>query len=226
MTQHITFTAIAGSDHPLLPELKAIYQEAFEEDERVNFEELSNSAGRHEAGVDYGLVALMLADQPAGLAAWAYETDLNIGYIRYVAVRAGQRGQGLGGRLWQNVMSQIEAQALRAQGSRPRLVVWEIRDAADAPSEEERQHRLRRQRFYERLQGQATFAYICPPVRAGQPELRLLLMAQTFPPSRRMSRAEAWDMAWTGLRLNGAEMEDSYAEYARKALEEWDYDAS
>lgn len=91
---------------------------------------------------------------------------LPITYLHYFAIDRSFRGQGVGGKLLQNLISYADQLNIQRHNKSMGLL-WEIEDPLAATSEQERELRLRRVAFYEK---QNAFLlpkpFIQPPIQA------------------------------------------------------------
>jgi GNAT superfamily N-acetyltransferase len=114
-----------------------IYAEAFSPDLRVPFRELTA-----DEDVDRTLVALD-GRTAVGFAALRLLRSVEWSFLRYFAIDASRRGQGVGRQFWD-----LLPDCLRA-GAWPRRIVFEVEDPAEAAgSAAERVIRERRIRFW------------------------------------------------------------------------------
>jgi GNAT superfamily N-acetyltransferase len=198
--------------------LQAIYEEAFEADEKVPFEYMLPWADSHYPHYRTALEALFNGDDLIGFAMYNYLSNHNLGYLAYIAVRSDLRGRGHGDWLCRELFARLEQFAREACGQPPRFTFWEVRDPSDAENETERLRRQQRIDFYQRLGGQTLpmIDYICPPVGPDQPDVPYLLMVRTYPSGRELSDQDLVDVTMAGL----VEMNDvsPQSEYVRRAL--------
>lgn len=212
----LSLTSPAGE--VFYPAARAIYEEAFEPEEKVPFEGLWFAARRGGEDPETHFLGLLEGEQLVGTAWFCTFPAERLGYLGYIAIAAADRGKGYGEILLRTVLQQMRDRLMDTSGQPPLAVFWEVRDPADAPDEAERIHRLRRIRFYEKFGAQCLpVDYLCPPVAPGQPEVRFTLMAVTFPPGQPLAAESLRRIALTGLvRLEGA---DPAGEYVRRALQ-------
>src|SRR5262245_30477745 len=78
-----------------LAQARAIYEAAFSPDLRVPFSDLTRPGD-----VDQTFVALQ-GELPAGIAALRLLGSVRWSFLRYFAITAERRSQGLGGQFWQ-----------------------------------------------------------------------------------------------------------------------------
>jgi GNAT superfamily N-acetyltransferase len=119
--------------------LRRIYEEGFPPHERAGF-----AAVTAERRDDELALALVDDGQPAGFAMLRPLGDTGWIYLRYFVVDSAQRGQGLGGLLWEQLTAR-----LRQEGYT--LLVLDVDDPDEPgrdPAEVEIRHR--RIRFYQR----------------------------------------------------------------------------
>ncbi len=213
--------------HPGAPEVAAVrglYDTTFADDERVPWERLWPWYVTPDDNFRAVFWAATLAEEVVGLAFFGYFRRQNLGYLTYLAIRPGLRGQGLGGWLCGRVFEAVRQMAQAARGADPRLIFWEARRPEDAADAAEAELRRRRIAFYERQDARALpIAYTCPPIAAGQPAVAFTVMARTYPPGRPLTADEALDVALTGLiEANGAEPESAcVAAAVRSVREKW-----
>jgi GNAT superfamily N-acetyltransferase len=182
-------------------ELEAMYVSSFEPAERVLFSLLWDSQQRPPNNEFLPeMVGLMEGGKPVGGAWYGYMPDVNLGYLGYLFIHPRKRGSGYGTILCQHVFSAIAQRALKISQKLPRFTSWEVRIPEEASSEEERQRRFKRLRFYERLGAAPVHVfYPCPPIGEGQPALNFLPMAITYPPGRELSEEDRVDLVYYGL---------------------------
>jgi hypothetical protein len=114
-----------------------IYAEAFSADLRVPFRELTA-----DGDVDRTLVALD-GQAAVGFAALRLLRSVEWSFLRYFAIDASRRGQGVGRQFWDLLPGCLRA------GAWPRRIVFEVEDPAEAAgSAAERVIRERRIRFW------------------------------------------------------------------------------
>ena len=124
---------------PAVGDVRRIYEEGFPPHQRADFAEVSE---RHRG--DESALALVRDGQPGGFAMLRSLGDTGWSYLRYLVVDRHQRGQGLGGVLWDRL-----AAWLRAAGFT--LLVFDVDDPAEPGQQPgETSIRSRRIGFYER----------------------------------------------------------------------------
>jgi GNAT superfamily N-acetyltransferase len=119
--------------------LRRIYEEGFPPRERADFAAVTNA--RQEAELSLALIG---DGQPSGFAMLRPLGGTGWIYLRYLVVDSVQRGQGLGGLLWEQLTAR-----LREAGYT--LLVFDVEDPDEPdrdPAEIEIRHR--RIRFYQR----------------------------------------------------------------------------
>jgi Acetyltransferase (GNAT) family len=132
-------------------EVRRIYEDGFAPHLRADFASLTS--GRED---DESALALMQGGEPRGFVMLRPLGPHGWMFLRYLV--AGQRGQGLGGIMWDQLMAW-----LRASGSP--LLVWDVEDPDEPGCDPaEVQIRNRRIRFYERHGG-----YLLPVRGYGNP---------------------------------------------------------
>jgi hypothetical protein len=120
-----------------LGQVRAIYEDAFPSALRVPFAELAQACD-----LDRMLVALD-GPAPVGLASLRLLPSASWSFLRYFAVVAGSRSQGVGRRFWPLVQA-----AVRASGW-PDRIVFEVEDPDEAVGDQAEQLvRRRRIRFW------------------------------------------------------------------------------
>lgn len=120
-----------------LARLGDIYAEAFSPDLRVPFRELTA-----EGDIDRTLVALD-GRAAVGFAALRLLRSVEWSFLRYFAIDASRRGQGIGRQFWDFLPDCLRA------GAWPRRIVFEVEDPAEAADgAAERVIRERRIRFW------------------------------------------------------------------------------
>jgi GNAT superfamily N-acetyltransferase len=123
-----------------LSEVRRIYDDGFAPHLRAGFASLTS-----EREDDESALALMQGGEPRGFAMVRPLGGTGWMFLRYLV--AGQRGQGLGGIMWDQLMAW-----LRAAGYS--LLVWDVEDPDEPGCDPaEVQIRNRRIRFYERHEG-------------------------------------------------------------------------
>jgi GNAT superfamily N-acetyltransferase len=119
--------------------LRRIYEEGFPPHERADFTAVT--AARQDAELS---LALISDGQPAGFALLRPLGGTGWIYLRYLVVDSAQRGQGLGGLLWEQLTARLREAGFT-------LLVLDV-DDPDEPGcgPDEVEVRLRRIRFYQR----------------------------------------------------------------------------
>jgi GNAT superfamily N-acetyltransferase len=118
-------------------QVRAIYEEAFPPALRVPFTELV-----HAGDLDQMLVALD-GPAPVGLASLRLLPSASWSFLRYFAVAADRRSQGVGRQFWRLVQASIKATRW------PARTVFEVEDPGEAGGDRaERLARQRRIRFW------------------------------------------------------------------------------
>ena len=159
---------------PAVDDVRRIYAEGFPPHQRANFAEVSERRRGDESAL-----ALVRGGQPCGFAMLRSLGDTGWIYLRYFVVDRHQRGQGLGGVLWDQL-----AARLRAAGFT--LLVFDVDDPAEpGQGPDEATIRSRRISFYERHGARLlpVTGYRTPRVapHAGDPGWApMLLMAATL----------------------------------------------
>ena len=124
---------------PAVAGVRGIYEEGFPPHQRADFAELSD--GRQSGEI---ALALVRGGQPSGFAMLRPLGGTGWVFLRYFVVDRHQRGQGLGGVLWDLLAARVRAAGFT-------LLVFDVEDPAE-PSHGpgEASIRSRRIRFYER----------------------------------------------------------------------------
>jgi GNAT superfamily N-acetyltransferase len=124
---------------PAVGDVRRIYEEGFPPHQRADFAEVSE---RHRG--DESALALVRDGQPGGFAMLRSLGDTGWSYLRYLVVDRHQRGQGLGGVLWDQLTAWLRAAGFT-------LLVFDVDDPAEPGQEPgETSIRSRRIGFYER----------------------------------------------------------------------------
>lgn len=136
---------LLDTTHPLLPAVRGLYESALTEEERIPWEWIEGSVRRRAEWRPGGWGKHLLvaspeshAERAEALAGFAYAVHLpNFGgYIGYVAVAEAFRGQGVGGRLYEQAFQLLATDASAVDEELP-FVIWESRKPdADAPANE------------------------------------------------------------------------------------------
>jgi GNAT superfamily N-acetyltransferase len=159
---------------PAVGDVRRIYEEGFPPRQRADFAEVSE---RRRA--DESALALIRGGQPYGFAMLRSLGDTGWIYLRYFVVDRHQRGQGLGGVLWDQLTARLRAAGFT-------LLVFDVDDPAEPGQEsDEATIRSRRISFYERHGARLlpVTGYRTPHVapHAGDPDWApMLLMAATL----------------------------------------------
>jgi ribosomal protein S18 acetylase RimI-like enzyme len=200
-----------------LPVARAIYEQAFEPEEKAPFEGLLAAACTSPGENPVYFWGLLEGEELLATAWFCTLQAERLGYLGYIATAPASRGRGHGGLLLRQVLAAMRDQLLADTGQPPLAIFWEVRSLDDAPEEEERLLRLRRIRFYQRFGAQTLDVdYLCPPVAPGQPEVKFTLMAVTDPPGQPLSQEILARIVLAGLvKMEGA---DPHSEYVRRAL--------
>ncbi len=119
--------------------LRRIYEEGFPPQQRADFAAVTSQRRRGELAL-----ALVRGGQPSGFAMLRPLGDTGWIFLRYFVVDRGQRGQGLGGTLWEQLTGRLREAGFT-------LLVFDVEDP-DEPACEPGQAdvRFRRIRFYQR----------------------------------------------------------------------------
>jgi GNAT superfamily N-acetyltransferase len=217
----LEFIYITTSEDAFSSEARTIYEAAFDDFERVPFGSLLNWLASGENKMAGVLGAFLAGSQVVGMGSAVYFPSKRIGYLPYLAVKAGLRGQGYGREMTLRLLEWIRQCGLERDGVETRLAFWDVRDPADAPDEVERVQRHRRIRFYERLGAKALpIPYTFPPVAEGQPYVHSLLMGRSFQAGVPLTRADALDIAVLAIQtLSGNSPESPAWAEALEAIE-------
>lgn len=159
----------------------AIYASSFPDGERVTADELRAGMLELAQSAYHHFWVVKSEDAVVGLAVFEYLAEHNLGYLGYIAVDAGQRGNGTGAWLFNRVRCQIVRDARDNGHTSPVGLCAEVERVEDATTEAERTMRARRIAFYCRLGGASLpIAYLVPPLKPDGAELRFnLLFFQT-----------------------------------------------
>jgi GNAT superfamily N-acetyltransferase len=162
-----------------LAQVQAIYEDAFGPELRVPFDELTELRD-----VDRTFVAL---DGPAvvGFAALRLLSSVEWSFLRYFAITAERRSQGLGREFWRLLRMALE------QAAWPVHVVFEVEDPDDAAAgDTERMIRQRRVNFWAACGARMlpVPGYVLPDYTDSGTAEPMLLMARESPPSRCVQR--------------------------------------
>jgi len=150
--------------------VQAIYEGAFSPDLRVPFSELTQ-----QNKTDHTLVALE-GTAPVGFAALRRLGSVEWSFLRYFAIAAERRSQGIGRWFWQILHESLQGQAW------PTCVIFEVEDPGDAAGDElERVIRERRISFWTTCGACLLPAsgYVLPDYTASGTTEPMLLMAAT-----------------------------------------------
>lgn len=200
MISEIELVALEHLNDREYQSIKNIFDDSFSVEERVPFEDLSNWLDSQKENARPFLGGVKKDGEMVGLVSFLYFVNQNLVYCAYLAIRGDQRGKGIGEWTCEQMLAKSAEIAKQARGEWPRFAFWEVRDPADAPDQAEEVYRQRRIEFYKKVGAYPLpVNYICPPVSAGQPPVKYLLMVRTFPPGRMISRDEAVEAVWTGL---------------------------
>ena len=124
---------------PAVADVRAIYEEGFPPHQRADFAELSERRRDGEF-----TLALVRGGQPCGFAMLRSLGGTGWVYLRYFVVDRRQRGQGLGGVLWDLLTARLRAAGFA-------LLVFDVEDPAEpGHGPDEACARSRRIGFYER----------------------------------------------------------------------------
>jgi GNAT superfamily N-acetyltransferase len=189
-----------------------IYQEAFEPEEKVSFDSLVEGFTHQSDHFLSQFRVVMDGGEVKGMATFGYAVQERMGYLAYMAIRNDMRGQGLGEWVCRQAFDELEATTRRLHHQAPICTFWETRDPRDAPNDVELQHRLRRQRFYQKL-GAYTLPilYLTPAVGEAFSDVAYQEMVYTYPPGRPLTYQEVKTVGLTGLIMfNGAAPNSQY----------------
>ena len=145
------------------------------------------------ASVAAGDAVLTRARQDAATVGFAVTHLLRrppAAFLVYLAVARERRGGGIGGELFEHAWRTAERTAA-GRGSNLLGMTWEIDDPERASDAAERQRRVKRRRFFERLGGAAlAVEYVQPPVNGPMPVPMLLMWrGRPAPPVSDLVRA-------------------------------------
>ncbi len=190
-------------DDPLLLPWLDLYEISFPPDERVPVSRILNVLHEHARGAASGqhLLAAVpdsllapgqlspnyrVTDQRITALLYTYEPPASpAAFLWYFAVQPGLRGQGLGSRLYRDVLARLGPQA--------RALIFDLEDPDQMESPAGKEQALRRVAFYQRL-GARVLGGIEYIQRCADhlPPLRLLLMIH---PVKEITPGEAYDLA-------------------------------
>ena len=161
--------------HPLLDQVRLIYECPFEESERREFHAfVSRYSERTLEHAGY-LYALVEQEQVVGITAFTVFERTAMIHLSIIATHHERRGQGIGVALLTLTMNIGQAwfadRRLTCTG-----MVWEVERIAAAATETERAIRQKRVAFYEKSGGQIIGDFTLPPLRLGQSSLELTVM--------------------------------------------------
>jgi ribosomal protein S18 acetylase RimI-like enzyme len=196
----------------VLTAVNAIYQEAFEPEERISFDALVEWATRPSDHYLPQFRVVMDGGEVKGMATFGYAVQERMGYLAYIGIRNDLRGQGLGEWMCRQAFEELEATGRKLHNQPPVCTFWETRDPRDSLDEVTRQHRLRRQRFYQKLGAHTLpMMYLTPAVEEGFPDVACQVMVYTYPPGRPLTYQEVKTVGLTGLIMfNGAAPNSQY----------------
>ncbi len=206
-------------DTPLGQEVLRIYEEAFPEAEREPVAEMAARLKKPDPASDVThLRALVDRGTVLGFTYFSSYRAYWLGFLKFIAVRADQRGSGYGPLLLRDALQQVRADGRQATGWPYLGFVLEVERPEMAETDAERHIRQRRLAFYRRngavlLEG---IDYVAPPVAPGQPDMPFHLMLLRAVPKYGMLR---WirPQAVRALLVKGyGEAPDSW--YVRHAL--------
>jgi GNAT superfamily N-acetyltransferase len=161
--------------HPLLDQVKYIYETSFPPKERREFHVFINRYSERSPQHAGYLYALVQARQVVGITAFSVFARTGIINLSIIAAHPDMRGQGIGGALLNLTMTEGVAW-FTDRGQACAGMVWEVEQVEAAENEAERAERIRRIGFYEKSGGQLIGDFTLPPLRPGQPELYLTVM--------------------------------------------------
>lgn len=122
--------------------LRQIYEGGFAEQLRAPWSEIVPDRATNEDAL-----ALVLGGEPVGFALVRALADTGRVFLRYLVIDGRQRGRGIGGILWQHLTAYVRRRGFS-------MLIWDV-EHPDEPAidPDEREVRLRRIGFYERLGG-------------------------------------------------------------------------
>src|ERR1700728_2699860 len=139
MAASYSLTPVKTLGSPAVDDIRRIYESGFAPHLRAGFDSITSQREPGELGF-----ALLQNGQPRGFAMLRPLGATGWIFLRYFVVDATQRGQGLGGIMWDEL-----AGLLRAAGYA--LLVFDVDDPDEPGTEpDEVQTRLRRIAFYQR----------------------------------------------------------------------------
>jgi GNAT superfamily N-acetyltransferase len=173
--QDMDWVEIDHMGHPLINQVRLIYENSFEESERREFHAfVSRYSERTVQHAGY-LYALVHEEQVVGITAFTVFARTAMIHLSIIATHRERRGQGFGASLLALTMN-VGQQWLAERGHPCAGMVWEVERIAAASTETERAIRQKRVAFYEKAGGQIIGDFILPPLRPGQPALDLTVM--------------------------------------------------
>ena len=214
----------AGGD--ILDQVLGIYEEAFPIEERIPTENLRSMIRQTSAAtdhVDHWWAGIDQPDRVWGMASFSYYCATRWAYLPFLAIHNEERGRGLGGYLFQEVLLQVKEDAIRLDGKPGIGLCFEVERPQDGHDDAEREKRQRRIRFYER---NGAFVingvdFVAPPLGHGFPALPLILMACPMPKAAPLvlDRALTKDVVDTVLRYGyGAGADNPYYVAAMESI--------
>jgi hypothetical protein len=150
--------------------VRAIYEEAFSQDLRVPFSELTRSGE-----VDRTFVA-MDGKAPAGVAALRLLGSVDWSFLRYFAIAGKRRSQGLGHQFWQGLHQSLRTEAW------PACILFEVENPSETNGDNaERTIRERRISFWTACGARLlpVSDYVLPDYTGSGTTEAMLLMAAT-----------------------------------------------
>jgi acetyltransferase (GNAT) family protein len=154
-----------------LARVQMIYEGAFSPGLRVPFSELAQPGD-----ADRTFVAMERETTLVGLAALRLLVSVQWSFLRYFAIAAERRNQGLGRQFWQLLQLELQKQAW------PTRIIFEVEDPGDSAGDEaERAIRARRISFWTACGARLLEArgYVLPDYTASGTTEPMLLMAAT-----------------------------------------------
>ncbi|MCL4562644.1 MAG: GNAT family N-acetyltransferase [Chloroflexi bacterium] len=125
-----------------------------------------------------------------GVAIFSYYRDIRTGFLGYLAVDPHTRSQGLGSWLFQRSIEQLALDAVDLGDEKPMGMCLEVERPEAAQTDEEKQLRHRRIRFYRRLGAEIIEGvdFIGPPLKPDLPPVPYYLMFRPIDCPQGLSR--------------------------------------
>lgn len=139
MAPELTFHSLADAADPAFQDVLSIYNEAFPDDQRMSQGRIANLLAQQAMHI----TACASDGETVGFAAYLRPTSHRFSWLEYFAVRRDRRGGGIGSALfrWTAAVATHDAAGM----------LLEVEPPETAANEEERDTRLARLSFYQRL---------------------------------------------------------------------------